>query len=58
MSIDCCEDRHKFSRLCDELQIDQPAWREFSTFEQAKAFSNQVSDRRPALPRGDSRTDS
>ncbi|CDI84094.1 carbamoyl phosphate synthetase II, putative, partial [Eimeria acervulina] len=41
-AIDCCEDRHKFSRLCDELRIDQPAWSEFSTFETAQEFSKKV----------------
>lgn len=41
-AIDCCEDRHKFSRLCDELRIDQPAWSEFSSFEAAQEFSQKV----------------
>ena len=30
-SIDRAEDRHKFSALCDELGIDQPAWTEVSS---------------------------
>ncbi|CDJ64048.1 carbamoyl phosphate synthetase II, putative [Eimeria necatrix] len=41
-SIDCCEDRHKFSRLCDELRLDQPGWSEFSSLEAAREFSNKV----------------
>ncbi|MDH5684244.1 MAG: carbamoyl-phosphate synthase (glutamine-hydrolyzing) large subunit, partial [candidate division WOR-3 bacterium] len=28
LSIDRAEDRRKFSRLCDQLGIDQPAWKE------------------------------
>ncbi|MCF7917914.1 ATP-grasp domain-containing protein [Candidatus Gracilibacteria bacterium] len=30
-SIDDCEDRGKFSTLCDELGIDQPKWESFKT---------------------------
>ncbi|PHJ23419.1 carbamoylphosphate synthetase, partial [Cystoisospora suis] len=41
-AIDCCEDRHKFSRLCDELNIDQPAWKEFTDLRTAKQFCRQV----------------
>ncbi|OEH74658.1 carbamoyl phosphate synthetase [Cyclospora cayetanensis] len=41
-SIDCCEDRHKFSKLCDELRLDQPAWSEFTSFDAAQEFSNKV----------------
>ena len=25
-AIDACEDRKKFSQLCDQLRIDQPQW--------------------------------
>ena len=41
-SIDRAEDRHKFSRLLDELGIDQPPWTEITTVEEAKAFCRQV----------------
>ncbi|MEK7137162.1 MAG: carbamoyl phosphate synthase large subunit, partial [Patescibacteria group bacterium] len=37
--IDRAEDRHKFSRLLDELHIDQPEWREFSDLASAKQFA-------------------
>jgi len=40
--IDMAEDRHKFSKLLDELNIDQPQWRELSSPEEAKAFANKV----------------
>ncbi len=41
-SIDLCEDREKFSALCDELNIDQPSWKAFANFEQAIEFSREV----------------
>ncbi|KAL8432036.1 hypothetical protein Efla_003477 [Eimeria flavescens] len=44
-AIDCCEDRHKFSRLCDELHLDQPAWSEFTSLEAAQAFSKKARGR-------------
>lgn len=40
--IDMAEDRHKFSKLLDELDIDQPLWRELSSLEEAKAFAAKV----------------
>lgn len=42
MSIDSAEDRHKFSKLLDELQIDQPAWAELSAMKKAEEFANTV----------------
>ncbi|EDO07923.1 putative carbamoyl-phosphate synthase large subunit [Babesia bovis T2Bo] len=42
-SIDRCENRNKFSKLCDVLGIDQPAWEEFTSFEGAKQFCTKVS---------------
>ncbi|MEE9147631.1 MAG: carbamoyl-phosphate synthase (glutamine-hydrolyzing) large subunit, partial [Candidatus Tectomicrobia bacterium] len=42
VSIDSAEDRHKFSRLLDQLGIAQPAWRELVTLEEAKAFAKEV----------------
>jgi len=37
-AIDACENRYKFSKLCDSLRIDQPEWSEFSTTEDAFFF--------------------
>merc|ERR1719335_1815905 len=37
-SIDACENRFKFSQLCDQLRIDQPEWSEFTTVEEAFHF--------------------
>ncbi len=37
-SIDRAEDRHKFSKLLDELGIDQPPWKEVTSLEQARKF--------------------
>ncbi|MBC7361470.1 MAG: carbamoyl-phosphate synthase (glutamine-hydrolyzing) large subunit [Candidatus Aminicenantes bacterium] len=41
-SIDRAEDRHKFSKLLDELRIDQPPWKEVTNIEEAKEFCRQV----------------
>ncbi len=40
--IDNAEDRHKFSSLLDELKVDQPAWREATSVEEARAFAREV----------------
>jgi carbamoyl-phosphate synthase small subunit len=37
-AIDACENRFKFSKLCDSLRIDQPEWSEFTTVEEAFHF--------------------
>lgn len=37
-AIDACEDRNKFSQLCDALRVDQPEWSEFATLEEARRF--------------------
>ncbi|NLP11215.1 carbamoyl-phosphate synthase (glutamine-hydrolyzing) large subunit, partial [bacterium] len=42
LSIDNAEDRHKFSKLLDDLQIDQPACAELSDMKKAVAFANTV----------------
>ncbi len=42
LNIDKAEDRHKFSKLLDELKIDQPAWAELSSMARAKRFANKV----------------
>lgn len=40
--IDCAEDRHKFSKLLDELHVNQPAWSELSTTSAALKFAADV----------------
>jgi carbamoyl-phosphate synthase large subunit len=42
LSIDAAEDRHKFSRLLDTLNIEQPAWRELVTVEAAREFAARI----------------
>ncbi len=37
--IDRAESRHKFSRILDELEIDQPEWIEVTTLDAAKWFA-------------------
>lgn len=37
-AIDTCENRFKFSKLCDALRIDQPEWSEFTTVDEAFHF--------------------
>eukprot|EP00923_Selenidium_pygospionis_P055033 GHVN01095964.1.p1 GENE.GHVN01095964.1~~GHVN01095964.1.p1 ORF type:complete len:1692 (+),score=283.44 GHVN01095964.1:73-5076(+) len=41
-SIDTAEDRFKFSRLCDELRIDQPRWSCFTDLKSAVDFCGAV----------------
>ena len=41
-NIDTAEDRHKFSRLLDELKIEQPAWKELAEVEEALSFARAV----------------
>lgn len=40
--IDQAEDRHKFSSLLDELEVDQPEWREFTDLSEADDFAEEV----------------
>lgn len=42
LSIDKAEDRHKFSKMCDELSIDQPKWRDFAEVKKAVEFAEEV----------------
>jgi carbamoyl-phosphate synthase large subunit len=42
LSIDRAEDRHKFSQMLDDLNIDQPEWRELITIEEIYGFADQV----------------
>ncbi len=40
--IDRAENRHMFSKLLDELSIDQPAWKELINLDQAEVFAGKV----------------
>ncbi|OSD00398.1 carbamoyl-phosphate synth [Trametes coccinea BRFM310] len=40
--IDTAENRFKFSRLLDEIGVDQPLWKELSSFDEAHAFCEKV----------------
>lgn len=41
-SIDNAEDRHKFSAMLDRLGIDQPRWRELTSFADIEKFIEEV----------------
>ena len=41
-SIDRAENRYKFSKLLDELGVDQPEWRELRSAREAKSFSRAI----------------
>ncbi len=41
-SVDRAEDRHKFSAMLDSLGIDQPRWRELTSFEDIEGFVAEV----------------
>ncbi|HMN48467.1 MAG TPA: carbamoyl-phosphate synthase (glutamine-hydrolyzing) large subunit [Ignavibacteriaceae bacterium] len=41
--IDNAESRHKFSKILDSIGVDQPEWREVTTLDDAKQFSQKVS---------------
>jgi carbamoyl-phosphate synthase large subunit len=41
-SIDRAENRFKFSRLLDEIGVDQPEWRELRSVAEAKRFSKSI----------------
>ena len=42
LSIDNAEDRYKFSKLLEKLEIDQPEWKELVSLEEAKMFPTKV----------------
>ncbi len=42
LNIDRAENRHKFSAMLDELGIDQPRWKELTSFEEIDAFVEEV----------------
>ncbi|MGZ4886133.1 MAG: carbamoyl-phosphate synthase (glutamine-hydrolyzing) large subunit [Candidatus Aminicenantales bacterium] len=41
-SIDRAENRYKFSKLLDELGVDQPEWKELRSAREAKSFSRAI----------------
>jgi carbamoyl-phosphate synthase large subunit len=41
-SINTAEDRSQFAQLLERLRIPQPAWRAFTTIEEAETFSEEV----------------
>ncbi|MDR2039409.1 MAG: carbamoyl-phosphate synthase (glutamine-hydrolyzing) large subunit [Bacteroidales bacterium] len=41
-SIDRAEDRHKFSMMCDALEVDQPKWKELSNMDDIYKFADEV----------------
>ncbi|CAK7223221.1 carbamoyl-phosphate synthase (glutamine-hydrolyzing) cpa2 [Sporothrix eucalyptigena] len=41
-NIDKAEDRQKFSNILDDLGVDQPAWKELSSVEEAAKFAEDV----------------
>jgi len=40
--IDKAEDRHKFSQILDSIGVDQPAWKELTSYADAKKFAEDV----------------
>lgn len=40
--IDQAEDRHKFSSILDSIGVDQPAWKELTSIEEARQFAQEV----------------
>ena len=40
--IDKAEDRHKFSSILDSIGVDQPAWRELTSYEEAESFADEA----------------
>ncbi|MCD6347543.1 MAG: carbamoyl-phosphate synthase (glutamine-hydrolyzing) large subunit [Bacteroidales bacterium] len=42
VSIDRAEDRHKFSTMLDQLQIDQPEWSELTSIDDIQVFVDKV----------------
>jgi carbamoyl-phosphate synthase large subunit len=42
LDIDRAEDRHKFSKLLDTLNVDQPRWKELKSLNEAEEFAERV----------------
>ncbi|OMH82775.1 Carbamoyl-phosphate synthase arginine-specific large chain [Zancudomyces culisetae] len=40
--IDAAEDRHRFSSILDQIGVDQPAWKELRSYDEAMEFAEQV----------------
>ncbi|KAI8139588.1 hypothetical protein BJV82DRAFT_672559 [Fennellomyces sp. T-0311] len=40
--IDNAENRYKFSRMCDRIGVDQPLWKELTSFDEAQEFCDTV----------------
>jgi carbamoyl-phosphate synthase/aspartate carbamoyltransferase len=40
--IDNAENRYKFSRMCDSIGVDQPLWKELTSYEEAEVFCDTV----------------
>ncbi|KAF1798270.1 hypothetical protein FB192DRAFT_1170387 [Mucor lusitanicus] len=40
--IDNAENRYKFSRMCDNIGVDQPLWKELTSYEEAEVFCAKV----------------
>jgi carbamoyl-phosphate synthase / aspartate carbamoyltransferase len=40
--IDNAENRYKFSRMLDRIEVDQPTWKELTSFDEAREFCNNV----------------
>lgn len=40
--IDNAENRHKFSQILDDIDVDQPEWKELTDLEDAKKFAQKV----------------
>ncbi|KAI9240929.1 protein pyrABCN [Podila verticillata NRRL 6337] len=41
--IDTAENRYKFSRMLDQINVDQPLWKELTSFDEAGEFCEKVS---------------
>lgn len=42
LQIDNAENRNKFSKILDQLKIDQPSWKELTDLDSAKRFASEV----------------
>ncbi|SCV01857.1 LAMI_0G14202g1_1 [Lachancea mirantina] len=40
--IDSAENRYKFSRMLDQIGVDQPAWKELTSIDEAESFAENV----------------
>lgn len=40
--IDSAENRYKFSRMLDRIEVDQPAWKELTSIDEARGFCDKV----------------